>query len=169
MHIIEIEGKLDDDLEELLFISGKLKSREQIMREILLRAIDPAIPLGPEFEFEVRPEEEDYISLEVPDSGAKVDLAIAWQVAKLDAQACALVLDRDDSTAATLRVYRNQLQWLSFWSSRHPHDKWRAIFERQLEQRKTGLKALKDKATLRFNLPMLEELQQVFSWRRNNE
>ena len=166
MHIIEIEGKLDDDLEELLFISGKLKSREQIMREILLRAIDPAVPLGPEFEFEVRPDEEDYISLEVPDGGSKVDLAVAWQIANLDARACEIVLERDNSTAVILRVYRNQLQWLSFWASRHPNDKWRAIFERQLEQRKAGLKALKDKATLKFNLPVLEELQQVFSWRR---
>jgi hypothetical protein len=97
--------------------------------------------------------------------GSKVDLAVAWQIAKLDARACEIALERDNSTAVILRVYRNQLQWLSFWASRHPNDKWRTIFERQLEDRKAGLKALKDKATLMLNLPILEELQQVFSWR----
>jgi hypothetical protein len=161
MNWIEIDGELDDDLEELLLISGKLRTREQIIREIVLREIDPIIPLGPEFEFEERPDEEDYISLEVPDSGARVDLAVAWQVAQLDAPACTIILERDHSLAASLRVYKNTIGWLSFWATRHPNDKWRARFEQQLEDRKAGLEALKEKAKWQYDLPMLEELKSI--------
>jgi hypothetical protein len=159
MRIIEINGHLSDDLEELLLISGKLKTQEQLMREMLLSALDPAIPMGPEFEFEIRPPEEDYISLEVPEVGSKCDLALAWQTAKQDARGCEIVLGRDESMEATLRVYTNSLRWLAFWAHRHPNDRWRAVFERQLKERKAVLQALKERA--KYNPPMLEELKQV--------
>src|SRR5258708_3248292 len=101
MRVIEIDGKLDDDVEELLLVSGKLRTGEQGVRKVILEAIDPMIATGPEFEFEDRPGDDMWISLEVPDSGSVVDLAVAWRVAQLDARACALVLERDHSLAGS--------------------------------------------------------------------
>jgi hypothetical protein len=159
--IIEINGNLDDDVEELLRVSGKLRTEEQLMRKALLDAIDPVMPLGPEFEFEARPDEEGWISLEVPDSGSRVDLAIAWRVAQLDARACRLVLERDHSPEATLRVYRNTVDWLRFWSWRHPNDQWREQFERQLSERRAGLQELKERAKYQFRPDIVEELEAI--------
>jgi len=117
--LIEINvEELDGDVIELLEVSGKLRSREQIMRQFVLDTLDPLVAFGPEFEFEQRPDDEGYISLLVPDVGARVDLAVAWQVAQLDARACAITLDRDGSLDATLRVYGNCVAWLKFWATR---------------------------------------------------
>jgi hypothetical protein len=161
MRIIEIDlDELDGDLAELLLVSNKVRTREQLMRRAVLDWIDPIIPSGAEFEFEDRPEgDEMWISLEVPDSGATVDLARAWRVAQADAKACALVLERDHSLEATLRVYRNGLDWLRFWSCRHPNDGWRLRFERQLWERKAGLEELKAEAGMRFRFEVLDELK----------
>jgi hypothetical protein len=102
-----------------------------------------------------------YISLDVPESGATVDLAVAWRVAQADVRACSSVLQRDHSFDATLRVYKNSLDWLRFWSFRHPNDGWRLRFERQLADRKAGLEQLKEDAGMRFRFEMLEELKTV--------
>src|SRR5215471_3034549 len=108
---------LDDDVIELLKVSGRLRTKEALMRELVLDAIDPIVAQGAVFRFEQRPiEDEMYLSLEVPGGGDRVDLAECWKVARLDAEAAARVLDRDDSLAATLRVYANQYRWLAFWS-----------------------------------------------------
>jgi hypothetical protein len=163
MRIIEIEegDRIDGDLLELLIVSGKLKTEEQLMRKALLDAVDPVIATGPEFEFEDRPDDEMYISLDVPDSGSRVDLAVAWTVAQADAKACALVLERDHSFAATLRVYKNTLGWLRFWSRRFPNDQQRMRFERQLSERKARLEWLKDEAGYKFKFHLLEELKAI--------
>jgi hypothetical protein len=161
MRVIQIDGELDEDVEELLRVSGRVRTKEELMRKAVLDAIDPMIAGGPEFEFEDRPRDERWISLEVPDSSAKVDLAVAWRVAQLDARACALVLERDHSLQATLRVYKNSLDWLRFWSWRHPNDRWRSVFERQLRDRRAGLEALRSEAGLRFRFDLLEELKAI--------
>ena len=162
MKIIEIDGELDPDVIELLKVSGKLRSRDQIMRKLVLDAIDPAIPMGREFEFEPRPHNDPmYLSLEVPDSGAQVDLAHAWTIAQLDAQASARILDRDDSLAATVRVYINQLRWLAFWAWRFPNEVWRQKFETQLMERQAGLNELRLKAQLTFRFDVLDKLKSV--------
>jgi hypothetical protein len=159
MRVIEID-EIDDDVLELLMISGKVKTEAEMMRKAMLDAIDPVNARGPEFEFETRPDgDEMWISLEVPESGATVDLAVAWTVAQLDARACALVLERDGSVEATLRVYRNTLGWLRFWAWRHPNNKYRAMFEAQLEERKAGLAELKRRAGMRFQFEILDELK----------
>ena len=159
--IIEIDCELDPDLIELLELSGKLRTREELMRQIVLDAVDPVIAVGSEFIFEQREDRDDYISLEIPDRNAQVDLAIAWTVAQLDARACALVLETDHSLAATIRVYRNTLDWLAFWSVRHPNDNWRAEFRAQLSVRRAVLQKLKDRAGFRFEFEMLEELKAI--------
>jgi hypothetical protein len=157
--IIELDGDLDEDVMELLLVSGKLKTPEQIIRQFVLDAIDPIDATGPTFIWEVRPDNPMYISLEVPDRYAKVDLARAVKISKLDASACALVLERDHSTEATLRVYRNTLDWLRFLSVRHPNELCREEFSQQLEIRKAGLAELKTKASLRFRFDVLDELK----------
>ena len=162
MRVIEIDcDGLDPDVLELLSISGKLRTREELMRKLVLDAIDPAIPLGPQFEFEGRPDDPMYLSLEVPDSNAQVDLAQAWTIAQLDAQAASLVLNRDNSLAATIRVYSNQLRWLAFWAWRFPNDLWRRKFEAELIERQAGLNELRMKAQLRLRLDVIEELKAI--------
>ena len=162
MRIIEIDGELDPDVIELLEVSGKLRTKEQIVREIVLEAIDPINAFGPEFIFESRPNDDPmYLSLEVPDFGDQVDLAHAWTIAQLDAKAAALILDRDNSLAATLRVLRNQHQWFAFWASRFPHDGWRQRFATQLAERQEALEALKMKAGCHFRLEVLNELKAI--------
>lgn len=160
--IVEAVYEFDDDEAESLLelLCGNLRTEEQMAREIILNAIDPVIPLGDPFEFEQR-EGEFCISLEVPDSGAQVDLIIAWEVAKQDAQAVAWTLEHDHSLAATLRCYRNNLQWLRFWSRRFPGDEWRKEFGKELEKLEEGLEALRVKARLTANYEMMEELADV--------
>jgi hypothetical protein len=148
---------LDDDLSELLGLSDQLRTREQAMREIILETVDPVIPCGDVFRF--NGSGDDGISPEVPKPYDRTDLAIAWRIAQQDAQACKLVLERDHSMEASLRVYRNIIAWLRFWSIRFPNEEAREEFERQLEERSIGLAALKAKARLRFKLEELEQLE----------
>jgi hypothetical protein len=70
-------------------------------------------------------------------------------------------MDRDHSIEASLRVYRNIIAWLRFWSVRFPNEEAREEFERQLEERMIGLAALKARARMRFKLEELEELESV--------
>jgi len=134
---------------------------EMMVREMMVNAIDPIIPLNEPFTFENREPNDYYISLEVPGIGDRVDLFRAFEVSLLDARACRLVLEHDHSTSATLRVYRNTIQWLAFWSVRYPSEEGRAKFDKELEARTAGLKALKLKAQLKFDFRMMEELENI--------
>jgi hypothetical protein len=164
MRVLEIDlDELDEDVVELLLVSGKLRTREQLMRKAISDALDPIIALGNEFEFEQRPDDELYISLEVPDRNSVVDLALAWRIALLDARACALVLDRDHSLAATIRVYKNVVDWLAFWAVRHPNDRWRAEFGANLAVRRLVVQQFQRRAAVRSKFAMLGELSAISS------
>ena len=161
--IVEAVYSFDDDEAESLLelLCGNLRTEEEMARKLILDAIDPVIALGDEFTFEEREPGDFYISLEVPDIGAQVDLIIAWQVAQLDAKACALTLEHDHSLEATLRVFSNSLAWLRFWSRRCPSDMGRKKFERSCEELGGRLAGLRDKAVRTANYAMMEELANV--------
>jgi hypothetical protein len=152
---------LDDDLKALLCVSDQLRTEEQMAREIILNAIDPIIALGDPFRFERRELDDFYISIDVPEPWAQVDLAKAWAVAQLDAEACRLTLEYDHSLEATLRVYCNTICWLRFWSIRWPNADWRQRFELELEARRIGLDGLRREARATFNLEMMQALENV--------
>jgi hypothetical protein len=143
---------LDDDLKALLTVSDLLVWKNDMAREIILDAIDPLIAAGPRFSFE------DREPFAVPHPCSQVDLAEAWTEAQIDAVACRDLLDEDCSREAALRVYRNTIGWLRFWSLRFPNEKWREQFERQLEVREKGLRKLRNKAMLKFELEIVEAL-----------
>jgi hypothetical protein len=126
-------------------------------REIILGAIDPLpmTSLGPRFYFE------DREPLEVPHPCATVDLAKAWSEAQIYARACRDLLEEDCSAGAALEVYRNTIRWLRFWSLRHPSEMWREGFELQLAVRERGLRRLQDKAKFRFELEVVQALENV--------
>jgi hypothetical protein len=153
--------ELDDDLKALLAVSDQLRTEEQMAREIILNAIDPIIALGLPFRFEEREPNDFYISIDVPDSCAQVDLAQAWEVAQQDAKACQLTLEHDHSFEATMRVYRNTIGWLRFWSVRCPNAEWRERFERELQEREKGLDRLQEKAKWKFEFEIMEALNNV--------
>jgi hypothetical protein len=152
---------LDEDVKALLGVSDLLRTEEEIMREIILGAIDPIVASGPPFRFEPREPNQFYISIDVPHPFAQVDLAQAWQVAQQDARACQLTLEYDHSLEATLNVYRNNISWLRFFSVRFPNAEWRERFEMELQARVEGLNRLREKAKWKFDLPMLEALSNV--------
>jgi hypothetical protein len=134
--MIEIEfDNLDDDVKALLGVS-------------------------PPFRFEAREPNDFYISIDVPGPCAQVDLAQAWEIAQLDARACQLTLEHDHSFEATLRVYRNNLSWLRFWSVRFPDAEWRQRFELELGARRIGLDGLRRKARATAS-PMLAKVHLV--------
>jgi len=91
---------LNGDEVELLECLNSLK--DDMTKQIILNTIDPFIPFGNPFEFEDRPDDEFYVSAEVPGIGAQVDLAEAWRISKLDAAAVKLTLEYDHSLEATL-------------------------------------------------------------------
>jgi hypothetical protein len=147
--------ELDDDLKALLCGSDQLRTEEEMARQIILNAIDPVIALGPTFRFE------DREPLDVPHPCAQVDLAEAWEAAKIDAEACRDLLEEDHSIEAALRVYANTIRWLRFLSLRFPNAEWRERFDRELRLRERGLNRLRDKAKWKFELEMMEELANV--------
>jgi hypothetical protein len=156
LRVIDVEwDDLDDDLKALLCVSDQLYGEEQMAREIILDLIDPVSALGEPFSFE------DREGLEVPLPWAQVDLGKAWEVARSDAEACRLTLEEDHSIEATLRVYRNTIGWLRFWSSRWPNRKWRERFERELRVREEVLNRLQDRAKWRFEFEIMEALNNV--------
>jgi hypothetical protein len=161
MHIVEIDlDDLDEDLAEFLLMVAK--PREQIMRETIIRAIDPLQEVGLCFEFEPRPDDECYLSLEVPPPNADVDIVYCWKIAQLDAEACSLILDRDNSTIEDIvLVYGNLIRWLEFWELRFPSKKWRESFSVQLAQRKSRLAMLKHKAKYQIRPDIEEELKAI--------
>jgi hypothetical protein len=113
--MIEIDwDDLDDDVKALLSVSDLLRTEEQLMREMILDAIDPIIASGPPFRFEPREPDQFYISIDVPHPCAKVDLAEALEVYMADAEACRVTLEHDHSLEGTLRVYLNTIAWLRF-------------------------------------------------------
>jgi hypothetical protein len=155
--VISVEfDELDDDVKSLLCVSDLLRTEEQMMREIILNAIDPLIASGPRFSFEDR----EPIGA-VPHPCAQVDLGEAWETARVDAEACRDLLEEDNSIEATLRVYRNTIGWLRFWSLRFPNAEWREQFEMELQARQVGLERLRKKARVKFNFEMIQELENV--------
>ena len=98
---------------------------------------------------------------EVPKPWAQVDLAEAWQVAQVDAEACRVLLEEDYSVEAALSVYRNTIGWLRFWSVRFPNGKWRERFEIELRVREEVLNRLQEKAKWRFEFEIVEVLNNV--------
>jgi hypothetical protein len=152
---------LDDDVKALLSMSDLLRTEEQLMRDLILDAVDPIIATGPLFRFEPREPNEFCISIDVPHPFARVDLAQAWVVAQQDARACQLILEHDDTLDGTLRAYRNHLSWLRFWSVRFPNEEWRERFEMELGARVAGLNRLRDKAKWKFRLEVVEALENV--------
>jgi hypothetical protein len=152
---------LDDDVKALLGVSDLLRTEEQLMREIILGAIDPIIASGPPFRFEEREPNQFYISIDVPGPCAQVDLGEAWEVARLDAEACRVTLEYDHSLEGTMRAYANTIAWLRFWSIRFPHAEQRERFEIECQARVEGLNRLRDKAKWKFDLPMVEALSNV--------
>jgi hypothetical protein len=154
---LEVEwDDLDDDVKALLGVSDVWE--QPMARDIILSAIDP-IPmtaLGPSFSFEDREPIGD-----VPHPCATVDLAKAWSEAQIDAQACRDLLEEDGSLEAALIVYSNTISWLRFWALRFPNEMWREVFERQLEVREKGLTRLKGKAKLKFDIEMMQALENV--------
>jgi hypothetical protein len=160
--MIEISFEdLDDDVKDLLVVSDLLRTEEQIVREMILEAIDPIIPTGPLFLFEPREPSEFYISIDVPSPSARVDLAQALEVARLDAVACRLTLEQDHSLEGTIRVYANTIAWLKFLSVRYPNADWRQRFEFELQVRGIGLDRLRRKARAKFEIEMLQALESV--------
>jgi hypothetical protein len=152
---------VDDDLGELLGLCDQLLTEQQMRRKIILEIIDPIIPTGDLFKFKQREPSEFFISPEVPKPWDRVDLAVAWQAAQQDAKASRLVMERDHSLEAALRVYRNTIRWLRFLSVRFPNEEQREIFGKELAEREAGLAALKAKARMRFRLEMVEQLENV--------
>jgi hypothetical protein len=151
---------VEDDLRELLRLCDQLWTEEQMRRNIILQIIDPIIPTGNLFRFSER-KGDFFISPNVPGPFDRTDLAIAWQIAQADAKACRLVLEHDYTLDGALRVYRNTIGWLRFWSVRFPNEQRRALFAEQLTVREMDLAALKAKARMRFRLEMMEELESV--------
>ena len=134
-------------------------------RGIILREMDPIQADGEVFDFvEAAPGSMPdfcWISPAVPEPNAKVDLHEALRVAERDARACETTLEWDSSTEAILRVYRNTITWLRFWSIRAPQAEWRARFSRELGAREEGLAELRAKAFQKGNLEMIEELARI--------
>lgn len=147
---------LEDDVKALIEVSDLMRREQPMARDIILGAIDPLIVAsGPRFSFD------DREPLDVPHPCAEVDLAQAWTVAQADAVACRDLLDEDGSIEATLQVYRNTVRWLEFWSLRFPNRDWREQFEGQLRVREAGLNRLREKAKWRFEIEIMEALNNV--------
>jgi hypothetical protein len=161
MRMIEIDlDELDDDLAEFIIMISKPK--EAAMREIIVRSIDPLQNVGLCFEFEPRPDDEFYLSLEVPPPDADVDIIICWKIAQLDALAASRILDRPYSSIEDIVVvYRNLISWLAFWEQRFPSKAWRERFSLQLADRRAGLAALKHKAKYQIRPDIVEELEAI--------
>ena len=93
----------DEDAQAFMeLVADRLMTEAQLARKLILDSIDPITALGDEFTFERREPSPYYISLEVPDICAQVDLIEAWKITKLDMEACAQVLEHDNSLVATL-------------------------------------------------------------------
>jgi hypothetical protein len=156
---IDVEwDDLADDLKALIGISDlsqMLRSEEEMAREIILDALDPITASGPRFCFD------DREPLDVPHPCAQVDLARAWTEAQADVVACRDLMEADSGVEVALRVYRNTIRWLAFWTLRFPDREWREAFERQLRVREAVLERLKTRAGWRFEIEMLEELKNV--------
>jgi len=133
----------------------------EMARGIILREMDPIEADGEPFVFPTGSRCDSWISPEVPEFNAKVDLLEAWAVAERDASACRQVLEHNHSMGATIRVYVNSIKWMRFWSVRFPDAEWRARFAQELEAREAGLAELRSKAFRKGDLEMIEELANV--------
>jgi hypothetical protein len=124
----------------------------------LLAGMDPIQATGEEFIFPMRCGPH-WISGEVPEPFANVDLRRAWDVAQGDAHACRRVLETDSSIEASLRVFANSIRWAQFWSIRCPRVEGRIMFSQTLERLEEALERLRSKALEKGNLKVLEGLK----------
>jgi hypothetical protein len=59
---------------------------------------------------------------------------------------------------ATLRVFRNTIAWLKFWSVRFPRPEWRATFAQELDDMEERQSELRAKAFRTGNSEMIKGL-----------
>jgi hypothetical protein len=81
-----------------------------------------------------------FLSVDVPEPDAVVDVLEAWERAKLDARRCARALvegregDGKVSERMAVTVFVNSLKWSKFWARRHPDAEWRRKFAEDAER-----------------------------------
>jgi hypothetical protein len=132
-------------------------------RAFILADLDPIRATGERFVFPKGSGEPDFcwFSPEVPEPYANVDLLEARDVTERDAKACELTLKVDNSIEATLKVYKNSMAWMRFWSVRSHTPEGRAAFAQSLDRMEEGLGELRLKAFRKGDLEMVEGLADV--------
>jgi hypothetical protein len=116
-------------------------------RAIILSDLDPIKADSAPFIWPKPPEPDFWWinpSVRAPDGNVCVIEALNhWMT---DTDACKRVLDVDDSIEATVRVLRNTISWLKFWSVRARTPELRGWYSDQLKLRLAGLTQLREKA-----------------------
>jgi hypothetical protein len=131
-------------------------------RAIILSDLDPIKAEGPEFIWPKPPEPDFWwINPSVPAPDANVCVVEALNHWMTDTDACKRVLDVDDSIEATVRVLRNTICWLKFWSVRARTAELRGWYSNQLELRLAGLTQLREKAFAKGNDAIMQLLTDV--------
>jgi hypothetical protein len=131
-------------------------------RAIILSDLDPIKAEGEPFIWPKPPEPDFWwINPSVPAPDANVCVIEALNHWMTDTDACKRVLDVDDSTEATVRVLRNTISWLRFWSVRARTVELRGWYAKQLDERLQGLAQLREKAFARGNDTMMQALSEV--------
>ncbi|AWO87697.1 MULTISPECIES: hypothetical protein [Bradyrhizobium] len=102
-----------------------------IMSELATEGFDPVEAEGKAFEFTsshlIGP---DYFEhRNVPEPDANVDLFVAWDQTKFDADIGRYLLDNHPSKATAASVFKNTLAWFRFWAVRWPIPEGRARFK----------------------------------------
>src|SRR4051812_24975436 len=93
-----------------------------MVRELAAADFDPISAQGERFEFSqphlVGP---NYFQRRnVPQPDANVDLFVAWDQAKTDAEIGRYLLDKHPSKALATDVHKNTIAWFRFWAVRWP-------------------------------------------------
>jgi hypothetical protein len=150
--------------EEIKAVCGGTVREVCAMARAFIRVeMDPIHASGEPFVFPKGSGEPDFcwFSPEVPGPYANVDILEAMDVSERDAKACSLTLEVDQSIEATLRIYKNSISWLRFWSIRSPSAEGRVTAARNLERMEQGLSQLRAKAFMKANREMIEGLADV--------
>jgi hypothetical protein len=163
---IEIESRLVFDGDDLIELLRSMVRSVPIgewegswMQQFYLACGSP--PLGDPFEFGERPDDAWFISPEVPEAHAQVDLMRAWEVAQADGRACRLVLDGDAAIEDVLRAYVNTVRWMRFWADRCPDPAERVKLGKALEDREAKLQRFRARARRRLDFEVMEGLEHV--------
>jgi hypothetical protein len=126
--------------------------------------LDPIKAEGPQF---IWPKSNDdgccfcWISPVVPAPDANVCVIEALNRWQNHTNACKHVLENDDSIEATVKVLRNTICWLRFWSVRACTVELRGWYAKQLEERLQRLAQLREKAFVKGNDAMMQALSEV--------